>query len=204
MSLRSVGVLLFDRFELLDVCGPLEMFGVLPDRYHIALLAEVGGTVASTQGPKLAIDLTLSEADRFDLLLVPGGIGTRKEVENTVLLDWLRLQAERAERVATVCTGSGLLARTGSIDDRRATSNKRAFDWVKSQGPRVDWIPEARWVEDGKFVSSGGVAAGIDMALALIADQHGEEIAEQVAQGTEYDWHRDPTWDPFAALAGLV
>jgi transcriptional regulator GlxA family with amidase domain len=90
------------------------------------------------------------------------------------------------------------------LDGRRATSNKRAFKWVVEQGAKTTWVPEARWVEDGNVFTSGGVAAGIDMALAMIARLESEEVATGVAQHTEYDWHRDASWDPFAKLNNLV
>jgi transcriptional regulator GlxA family with amidase domain len=102
----------------------------------------------------------------------------------------------------SVCTGSALLARAGLLDGIRATSNKRAFDWVVSQGPAVKWIGQARWVEDGKFATSSGVSAGIDMALAIIARVLGTETAEKDAIGMEYEWHRDAAWDPFAKIWG--
>ena len=201
---RSIGVVLFDQFELLDVFGPLEMFGVLHKSFEIQMLAEQSGTVASTQGPRSAVDQTFDDAGFLDLLLIPGGRGTRKEVQNERLLDWLRSRAETAEIVASVCTGSAVLAAAGLLDGRRATSNKMSFEWVMLQGPAVTWVPEARWVVDGKFHTSGGVAAGIDMALSIVGDLLGEDVAVGVAEGTEYDWHRDPNWDPFAKIAGLV
>jgi len=201
---RNIGVVLFDQFELLDVFGPLEMFGVLPKSFEIHLLAEQPGTVASTQGPRSVVDRTFADAGSLDMLLIPGGRGARNEVGNEFLLDWLRQRAEDAEVVASVCTGSAVLAAAGLLNGRRATSNKRSFEWVMTQGPEVLWVPEARWVVDGKFHTSGGVAAGIDMALEIISDLEGEEVAVKVAEGTEYDWHRDASWDPFAKLAGLV
>jgi transcriptional regulator GlxA family with amidase domain len=89
------------------------------------------------------------------------------------------------------------------LDGRRATTNKRAFVWVESQGPRVNWIKQARWVEDGKFATSSGVSAGIDMALALIARLVDAEAAERAATAMEYEWHRDSSWDPFAKIHGF-
>src|SRR4029434_7848126 len=127
-----------------------------------------------------------------------------KEVENPRLLEFLVAQHGSVEVLASICTGAGLLARAGILDGRRATSNKRAWKWVVSQGPRVRWVPEARWVEDGNVFTAGGVAAGIDMSLAVIARLVGPDIANKVAEGTEYDWHRDASWDPFAKAAGLV
>jgi transcriptional regulator GlxA family with amidase domain len=90
------------------------------------------------------------------------------------------------------------------LDGLRATSNKRSFSWASAQGAKVTWIPEARWVEDGNRWTSSGVAAGIDMALALIARLYGEDAASGLADRVEYEWHRDPNWDPYAAFNGLV
>ena len=103
-----------------------------------------------------------------------------------------------------VCTGTVLLATTGLLDGRRATTNKKDFTATIPYGPNVDWIPQARWVQDGKFFTSSGVSAGMDMSLAVMAKLFGQEAAEAVAVGTEYDWRNDPQWDPFAKRAGLV
>ncbi len=200
---KTLGVVLFEGFELLDVYGPLEMFGNLPG-ISIEMTSERGGAVASTQGPKVLTDSTLADCPHLDLVLVPGGMGTREQIDNRVMLDWLGERAAAAETVMTVCTGTALLARAGILDGRRATTNKAWFGWVADQGPSVKWVKEARWVEDGKFVTSSGVSAGIDMALAVIAQLAGVEVSETIALATEYDWHRDPAWDPFARLHGLV
>jgi len=206
MAKRTLGVLLFPGFELLDVFGPLEAFGVRPAKEHFetVLVAEHTGPVESAQGPKAVAELALDDPRRLDLILVPGGFGTRREVGNERLLDWIRRRAAEAERVLSVCTGAGLLARAGVLDGRRATSNKLAFQWVVEQGPRVEWVKQARWVEDGKLFTSSGVSAGIDMALAVIGGLGGIELAEQIAVFMEYDWHRDAAWDPFAKIHGLV
>jgi transcriptional regulator GlxA family with amidase domain len=203
-SARSIAVVLFDEFELLDVFGPLEMFGMMPDSFDIVLVAESAGEVASRQGPKSVVEHGFSEGRQYDILLVPGGKGTRKEVDNPALLEWLRKQSSGAEYVTSVCTGSAILARAGVLDGVRATTNKRAFAWAISQGDKVHWQKEARWVEDGKFFTSSGVSAGMDMTLALIARILGSESAEQVATWTEYEWHRDASRDPFAKVYGLV
>ena len=203
-SKRSIGVLLFEGFELLDVFGPLEMYGMATDHFDICLVCEHGGVIASRQGPKSLTDCSFRDAQGFDLLLVPGGPGTRQEVGNQVLLDWLKEQSQRATLVTSVCTGSALLAKAGVLDGVRATTNKMAFDWVTSQSSLVQWEKQARWVEDGKFFTSSGVSAGIDMSLAVIAQLVSPELADQAATFAEYEWHRDPSWDPFALLHGLV
>lgn len=195
--MRTIGVLLFPEFELLDVFGPLEMFGML-DEFEIRLVAERDRSVASTQGPRSVIDDLFADDRAYDILLVPGGRGTRREVGNPALLDWLKRKSAGAEYVASVCTGSALLAKAGLLDGIAATSNKLAFDWVTSQGPSVRWQPRARWVEAGKFFTSSGVSAGMDMSLALIARICGEAQARQVATWAEYSWNDDAGNDPFA------
>jgi transcriptional regulator GlxA family with amidase domain len=204
MAKRTVGGLFFDGFELLDIFGPLEMFGVLPQHFDVVTLGERSEPIASAQGPRVVVDRTFDDAGALDVLLVPGGIGTRKGVENARLLDFLRETYPRLEVLASICTGAGLLARAGLLDGRRATTNKAVFAWPVSQGPKTTWVPQARWVEDGNVFTASGVAAGIDMALAVIARLVGEDTAKRVAAGTEHDWHRDATWDPFAKLHGLV
>jgi transcriptional regulator GlxA family with amidase domain len=134
-------------------------------------------------------------------VLVPGGFGTIAECNNEVFMDWLRKRAEKAEIMMSVCSGSALLAKAGLLDGRRATSNKQYFQLAVNQGPKVDWVKEARWVDDGNRVTSSGVSAGMDMALAVIARLYGATVAEKVANGTEYQWHRDANVDPFAKFA---
>lgn len=200
----QLSVVLFDGFELLDVCGPLEMFGLLTDRFSIDLVGPDPGPVKSATGPQIVADRSYGEAPPADILLVPGGIGTRRLVQDRKFVAWLSEWAASARYVTSVCTGSGVLAAAGLLDGFRATSNKRAFEWARSQSQNVEWVPEARWVEDRNRWTSAGVAAGIDMALALIAHLHGEQVATTLADRVEYDWHREPTWDPFAAKNGLA
>jgi len=201
---RTLAVVLFPGFEVLDVFGPLEAFGGLPDHFRVVTVAASAGPVPSAQRTASVAEAGFADCPPSPLLLVPGGIGTRQEVENAALLDWLRARAADAEVVMSVCTGASLLARAGLLDGRRATTNKRSFQWVVSQGPRVTWVPVARWVDDGKFVTSSGVSAGIDMALHVIERLAGRDVAEGAALRMEYEWHRDADHDPFAARWGLA
>ncbi len=201
---RRVGALLFDRFELLDVFGPLELLGVLPERFEITTVGPARGPVRSAQGPTAVADHGYGQAPQCDIVLVPGGIGTRTLVQDAGFGEWLASWANGSEVVASVCTGSALLASAGLLDGYRATSNKRAFAWARAQSQAVTWLPQARWVEDRDRWTSSGVAAGMDMTLALIARLHSPGVASMVADATELDWHRDPSWDPFAAKNGLV
>lgn len=203
-GIRAVGALLFADFELLDVFGPLEMFGVLPQHFRLVTLAEHPEPVPSAQGPRAAVDRTFDDPGSLDLLLVPGGRGTRFEVINSRMLAFLNDAYPSLEILASVCTGAGLLAAAGLLAGRHATSNKQGFEWVTSQSDDTHWMPEARWVEDGNVWTSGGVAAGMDMALALIARLTDVETARWTAEHTEYEWHTNAAWDPFARRAGLV
>jgi putative intracellular protease/amidase len=201
---RRLGAVLFPGFELLDVFGPLELFGHLSGMIDIATIAEHAGPVASAQQVRAVAEHGFADAPPCELLLIPGGIGTRAEIDNPAILDFLRARVPGAELTMTVCTGTALLARSGLLDGRRATTNKAVFRWVAEQGPKVDWVRAARWVEDGPFFTSSGVSAGMDMSLAVIATLVGQDTADALATGAEYDWHRDASWDPFAKVHGLV
>lgn len=201
---RRLGALLFPGFELLDLFGPLEMFGNMPGMIEIVTVAQEKGPVQSGQGPSAVAEYGFADCPPLDLLLIPGGMSTRTEVDNVVLIDWLKRRVPEIEHVMTVCSGTSLLARTGLLDGLRATTNKMFFNEVAESGPKVHWVREARWVEDGKYATSSGVSAGIDMALAVIAKLAGPQMSDTLAMATEYDWHRDATWDPFAKVHGLV
>jgi transcriptional regulator GlxA family with amidase domain len=206
VALKTIGFVLFEGFELLDVFGPAEAYGIhdAGGAFRLVMVAQTAGKLTSAQGPAAVAEFGFADCPHLDLMLVPGGIGTRREVDNPAMISWLQTRAQEVELVTSVCTGAGLLARAGILDGRRATSNKRSLDWVMLQGPKVKWVQQARWVEDGKFATSSGVSAGIDMTLALIARLAGAEVAERIATRMEYEWHRDPSWDPFAKIHGLV
>ena len=196
--MRTVGAVLYQDFELLDLYGPLEMFGSLREQLRIVTLAEKAGPVASYQGPATVAEYSFADAPACELLLVPGGLGTLPQLANEAMLNFLRTQAAQAERVMSVCSGSALLAKAGLLDGRRATSNKMFFSLATTQSDAVNWVEAARWVADGPYVTSSGVSAGTDMALAVIEDLFGAELAERVARYTEYQWHRDADSDPFS------
>lgn len=199
-----LGMVVFDGFQLLDVFGPLDMFGALQDKLTIVLISEKGGTVKSSAGPVVKVDYKFSNMPKLDILMIPGGVGTRREVNNEAFLNAVRRAAEVTPNVATICTGSAILAKTGLIDGHKATTNKQAYKWATGQSEKVFWVPQARWVEDGKYFTSSGVSAGIDMALALISKLFGNDEAVKIANGAEYEWKNDPNFDPFAKLNGLV
>ena len=194
---RILGAILYERFELLDYYGPLEMFGSVGPELRIVTVAEKTGPIASVQGPKTVAEYEFANCPTLDLILLPGGFGTAEQLGNAALHAFLRHRANAAEVTMSVCSGSAILAKAGLLDGRRATSNKQWFDLARMQSTNVDWVTEARWVEDGPFATSSGVSAGTDMALAVIARLYGKAKADEIAEATEYEWHTDATRDPF-------
>ena len=132
-------------------------------------------------------------------MLIPGGLGTRKEVNNLLLIEKIKELSEASKYVLTICTGSALLAKSGLLDGKKATTNKRAFSWVSSQGTHVEWDKKARWKVDGKYYTSSGVSAGMDMAFGFLADRHGTDFARKGAKEIEYNWVEDKDNDNFVA-----
>ena len=197
---RRVTIVLFPGFELLDVFGPVGLFGHVPE-IEVEYVAHISGPITSAQGAQVIATRCATDLETVDILLVPGGAGSRTLVDDAEFLDWLNNLGSRARLVASVCTGSALLAAAGLLEGKRATSNKLAFDWATSFGNEVTWVKEARWVEDGNRWSSSGVAAGMDMAVALVSSILGEEAGRLAARNIEYRPQTNGTIDPFADLA---
>lgn len=194
-----VTVLLFDDFETLDAFGPVEIFGRLTDLYTIRFCSLDGGLIKNRHGVSIPTEKLATVLDTIDIFLIPGGYGTRQEVNNTRLIELIKKIAGSCQYVLTVCTGSSLLARTGLLDGRVATSNKIAFQWVRSNGQEVLWNERARWTVDGKYYTSSGVTAGMDMTLGFIEERQGIDTAVRVAREIEYCWIRDKDNDSFVA-----
>lgn len=194
---KQIGIVLFDDFETLDVFGPVQMWGRLP-AHGLLFVSADGRPVRSAQGTVIAPDRSFAMAPQFDVLMVPGGMGTRRLIDDESLLDFVRRQDRGTAWTTSVCTGAAILARAGVIDRRSATTNKLAFDWVQGLSDKVRWQRRARWVVDGKYVTSSGVSAGTDMALALVERLYDRATAEQAANVAEYRWNDDPANDPFA------
>lgn len=195
-KINRIGILLFHNFETLDVFGPVEIFGRLKDLYSIEFYSLEGGIVSSTQNVKIVTE-KFREKDSLDIFLIPGGMGTRKEVDHEALISKIKELSSSATYTLTVCTGSALLAKTGQLNGRAATSNKRAYDWAISQSEKVKWIKKARWTVDGKFYTSAGISAGMDMTLGFIRDVHGIDLARKTAYEIEYTWQENKETDNF-------
>jgi len=194
----EVAVLLFDDFETLDVFGPVEIFGRLVELYSVKFYSQKGGQVKNRHGVSILTEkFEYIKKDDVEIVLIPGGLGTRKEVENKLFIDIIKEISNISKYVLTICTGSALLAKTGLLDGKNATSNKRAFAWVTTNGTNVIWNEKARWTADGKFYTSSGVSAGMDMALGFLSDRYGIEFARKVAYEIEYNWVEDKDNDTF-------
>lgn len=195
--MNTITALLFDDFETLDLFGPIEMFGSMPDYYRIQFASMTGGIIRSKHGVAMQTTAVKKLDDQTDILLVPGGMGTRQLVQNQSFLQIITALVEQANWVLSVCTGSALLAKARVLNGKRATSNKLSWQWVISQSDNVHWIKQARWVVDDKFYTSSGVSAGMDMALGFIADRHDVETARHIATYTEYRWQENSDIDDF-------
>lgn len=187
---------LFKEFETLDVFGPAEAFGKIAT-CHLHFISAQGGIVKSAQNVEVMTEKV--DIKKFmEVVLLPGGQGTRPISNDSRTIELMKAIAQRTKYFLTVCTGAVVLAKTGLLDGRKATSNKRAFAWALRERTSVNWQKRARWVIDGKFYTSSGISAGIDMALGFIADNFGRKTAEDIAKQMEYIWNADKDNDPFA------
>ncbi len=199
MEKKEIAFLLFDNYETLDVFGPAEIFGRLTDHYILKFYSLEGGVITNRHRVPIMTEKLSSITEKPFAFLIPGGMGTRVEVKNEALIDKIKEVSLSSDYVLTVCTGSALLAKSGLLDDRKATSNKRAFSWVMTNGTEVDWDKKARWKVDDNYYTSSGVSAGMDMALGFLADRHGIDFARNVAWEIEYNWIEDKDNDTFTA-----
>ncbi len=194
---RTVGILIFDDVEVLDFCGPFEVFSIarLPDRnedearlFDVVTVAEASRPIHCRGNLVVQPHATIEDHPPLDILVVPGGMGTRRERGNARLLDWLAAQARRAELTTSVCTGAFLLAERGLLDGRRATTHWASIEWMRGTYPNVTTLADARVVDTGNVITSAGVSAGIDMALHVVARLHGLPVARWTARRMEYGW----------------
>jgi transcriptional regulator GlxA family with amidase domain len=204
---RAIAVVIFPDFQLLDAAGPIAAFELaareMGERaYRIRVVACLPGPVASSSGVMLSAE-SLPEPDGIDTLLVVGGRGTRSTAPHGALLPWLRDTAPAARRVASVCTGAFLLAAAGLLDGRRATTHWRYAASLARQYAAIAVEPDRIFVRDGNIWTSAGITAGIDLALALIADDLGEEIAKRTAQRLVVHQRRPGGQSQFSALLEL-
>jgi transcriptional regulator GlxA family with amidase domain len=193
MEIRNVAILLFNEVEVLDFCGPYEVFSVAmraaePPAFHVFTVAQRPGPILARNRLSVNPHHVIADCPKVDILLVPGGMGTRQEMNNEPLLDWIRKIAEKAELVLSVCTGSLLLARAGLLDGLEATTHHMAMDIFREVAPRTKIHTDRRFVDNGRIICSAGIAAGIDMSLHVVGRLLGDEVATKTARYMEYPW----------------
>jgi len=201
MDRKRVGILIFPDVEVLDFCGPFEVFSVTrlneearreePSPFEVLLVAERMDTVVATGGLKVVPDVTIDGCPPLDILVVPGGWGTRTEVHNQRLIDWIGERGRSVETLTSVCTGSMLLGQAKLLDGRRATTHWRSLSRMRDAFPAVTVEEKLHVVEDGHVVTSAGISAGIDMALRIVIRYCGEAVARATVRNMEYPFPDD-------------
>lgn len=195
MSDLTIGLLLFPDAEELDFVGPWEVFtvstmvrhqGGLPEG-KVITIAENADPVRCAKGMRILPDHTIEDAPKLDILLVPGGQGTRKEVENGKLIDWIATVALGCTWVTSVCTGAVLLAEAGPAEGKRVTTHWSFVEDLRKHGKASEVLENIRYVRDGNVVTAAGVSAGIDMALWLVGEIWGADHARSTQRYMEYD-----------------
>lgn len=196
----NTAILVFDDVEVLDFAGPFEVFsrtrwvpGLESRRsddgapFRVFTVAKSAAPIRTTGGLLVTPHHGFGDAPPIDLLVVPGGFGTRRAVDDPATLEWIRERASRASLTTSVCTGAALLAKAGLLAGKRATTHWGSYDWLASLDPTLTVVRGVRYVDDG-VVTSAGVQAGMDMAFAVVAKRCGPEVAAETARYIEYDW----------------
>jgi transcriptional regulator GlxA family with amidase domain len=191
--MRNVAILIFDEVEVLDFCGPFEVFSVTGRRsglepFNVYTVAQKAGPVVARNGLSVNPAHTFDDCPPPDVLIVPGGYGTRREMHNESLTGWIRRRAEGVELLLSVCTGALLLAKAGLLEGLSATTHHAALELLGETAPNTAVLDSERIVDNGRVILSAGISAGIDMSLYAVARLLGEGHAEETARYMEYDW----------------
>lgn len=215
---KSFGVLLFPGFALLDACGPLELLNGLSSiiPMTVSLIAVDSLEPVATMIPiedlseefrkrveeqqplavqKLCPSHTLDTCPPLDVLLIPGGFGVPLAAQNDKILKFIT--ESKAQTIISICNGTGILAATGLLDGKKATTNKWWYKEVTSGRPQVNWVQKARWVHDGRYWTSSGISSGMDLVAAYIRETFGEHTGGLVTDILEYTPELNPDNDPF-------
>jgi len=189
-----IGVALFEGAEELDWAGPWEVLAAWSkqwpdDGVRVLTLAREPGTITCAKGLQVVPEETWESAPPLDVLVYPGGRGTRRELADEAVLDWIRGLAGGGTVVASVCTGSLVLAAAGLLDGKPATTHWQSLEVLPTLGREIEVRPDDRYVDNGNVLTAAGVSAGIDMALALTARELGDDMAKAIQLGIEYDPH---------------
>ncbi|MFT6810922.1 MAG: transcriptional regulator GlxA family with amidase domain [Saprospiraceae bacterium] len=189
--MRTIGILLFDEVEILDFAGPYEVFSIARDLSGIALfdvktISVQKSTIHARNGLSINTDYNFSNCPSFDILVIPGGFGTRPLLNDREVMEWIEAQYKKVEIVMTVCTGSLLIGKLGLLDHLPYCTHHKAYNEMKKIAPTAIPQKERRYIQTGKIFSSGGISAGIDLAFHLLEQLHSKTIAMRTAEYMEY------------------
>lgn len=188
---RLVAILLFPDVEVLDFAGPFEVFSLAaletePAAFRVMTVA--AAPIVTVGGLRVTPEHDFESCPQADILLVPGGSGSRQAMREQRILSWVGRQAKGAEIVASICTGALLLGRLGLLDGLRSTTHWGALDLLREVAPQTIVVPETRYIDNGRILTSAGISAGIDMSLYLVERLCGADVARTVMRDMEYDW----------------
>jgi transcriptional regulator GlxA family with amidase domain len=193
MTTRNIGIFIFPEAEVLDFAGPYEVFNVAntvsgENLFHVFLVAETKEIVYARNNFKVVPDEIFSDELNMDLMLIPGGIGRKVQMNNPKVLEWVKKHSLKSELVLSVCTGSFILGNAGLLKNLSATTHHGSYDEFEKLFPDTKLIRQVKYVDNGTIITAGGISAGIDMSLMVVGKLHGEQLAKNVARRMEYDW----------------
>ena len=191
--MRNAAIFIFDEVEVLDFCGPFEVFAVTGARnadkpFNVFTVAENSSPITARNGLSVNPNFTFADCPQADILIIPGGYGTRPLMNNQVVLEWIKAQSQHAEIVMSVCTGALLLAKAGLLEGLAATTHWGAMDLLREVAPHSIIQPDKRFVDNGRVMLWAGISAGIDLSFHIVEKLLGREVAKETAKWMEYDW----------------
>ena len=195
---KELGIFIFNDVEVLDFCGPFEVFSVTrlneekrneeESPFKVCLISEDGNEIRTSGGMIARPDFGIENCPELNILLIPGGMGTRKEMKNTKILNWVKSNSLKLEYLSSVCTGALVLGSAGLLSGKRATTHWKSLDWMQELFPDVKVEKKLHFVQDGNLFTSAGISAGIDMSLKLVEEIYGDQISRATARHMEYPY----------------
>ena len=190
-QMKNVGIYLFNKVELLDFAGPYEVFSTTSELndhkvFKVFTISEDGGAIKSVNGLIVIPDYSFDNHPKIDILIIPGGEGTKNEIKKKKVMEWVNKTQGSAEIMATVCSGARIPAVLGLLDDLEATTHHSVIEDVKKLAPKVTIDHTKRFIDNGKIMTSGGISAGIDLSLHIVKKLCGEETANKTMEYMEY------------------
>ncbi len=198
MTQKNVAILMFNDVQIMDFTGPYEVFAITSEinedqPFNVYLVAETLNSLQTHNNLSINPDYTLLDSPVPDVIIIPGGMGTRTAINQLQILAWIQSKGHNAELIVSVCTGALLLAKTGLLDGLVATTHHQALEELKALAPQTTIVENQRFVDNGKIITAAGISAGIDVSLYVVARLLGDEKALKTAQYMEYNWKPQAT-----------